>query len=146
MVSKQIQSTFSYGGSAPLGNIIVPAAQRWLWVQTNTKQGYHFTSNLMYDSHSSTIAYTSDNRFRECYDFLKMHSFCKYQPTKHIELIDVLPYVPPEFHKLPFHLWDTDETIVDSFPDSDRVPCLHYQYISYWIQQPSYFEYTFSIL
>ncbi len=53
---------------APLDNFIVPAAQRWLWVQTNTKQGYHFTSTLMYDSQSLTIAYKSDNGFRECYD------------------------------------------------------------------------------
>ena len=88
----------------------------------NTKQGYHFTSTLMYDSHSSTIAYTSDNGFRECYDFLKMHSFCKYQQTKHIE------------------------TMVDSIPDSDRGSCLRYQYIPNWIQQPSYFKYTFLIL
>ena len=37
-------------------------------------------------------------------------------------MIVFLPYIPPEFNKLPFHLWDTDESKVDSFPDSDRVP------------------------
>ena len=67
-------------------------------------------------------AYVSYNGFCECYDSLKMHSFSKCQPTKHIALIVFLPYIPPEFNKLPFHLWDTDESKVDSFPDSDRVP------------------------
>ena len=49
-----------------------------------------------------------------------MQSLCEYQQQKHIESMDVLTQVPLEFHKLPFHLWDTDETVVYSITDSAR--------------------------
>ena len=34
--------------------------------------------------------------------------------------MDVLTQVTPEFHMLPFHLWDTDEAVDNYFKDSAR--------------------------
>ena len=62
----------------------------------------------------------SDPEFRGHCDALTMQSLYEYQQQKHIELMDVLTQVPPEFHTLPFHLWDTDEAVVDSITDSAR--------------------------
>ena len=47
-----------------------------------------------------------------------MQSLYELQQQKHIELMDVLTQVPPEFHTLPFQLWDTDEAVVNSITDS----------------------------
>ena len=46
-----------------------------------------------------------------------MQSFYECQQQKHIELINVLTQVPPEFHTLHFQLYDTDEAVVDSITD-----------------------------
>ena len=69
---------------------------------------------------SSQIAYASDPEFKKRCDSLTLQSLYEYQQKKHIELMDVLTQVPPEFHTLPFHLWDTDEAVVDSITDSAR--------------------------
>ena len=34
--------------------------------------------------------------------------------------MDVLTQIPPEFHLLPFHIWDMEEAVVDSITDSTR--------------------------
>ena len=58
-----------------------------------------------------------------------MQSFYDYLQQKHIGLMDVLPQVPPAFHNLPFHLWDTDALVVDSITDSAREILQHQRLI-----------------
>ena len=69
---------------------------------------------------SLKIAYESDKEFYDSCDSLKLQYLYEYQQQKHIELMDVLTQVPPEFHSIPFHLWDTEEAVVDSITDSAR--------------------------
>ena len=80
-------------------------------------------------SNSSKIAYETDKEFQESCDSLKLQTLYEYQQQKHIELMEVLTQVPPEFHTLPFHLWDTDEAMVDSITDSARELLWHQKLI-----------------
>ena len=49
-----------------------------------------------------------------------MQSLYEYQQHKHIKLMDLLTQFTPDFHMLPFHLWDTDKAVVNSITDSAR--------------------------
>ena len=71
----------------------------------------------------------SDPEFRGHCDALTMQSLYEYQQQKHIELMDVLTQVPPEFHTFLFHLWDTDEAVVNSITDSAREMLWHQRLI-----------------
>ena len=77
----------------------------------------HPDANIL---NSLKIAYKSDDEFCVSCDSLTMQSLFEYQQQKHNELMDFLTQVPPEFHKLSFNPWDTDEVVVDSITDSAR--------------------------
>lgn len=68
----------------------------------------------------SKIVYESDPDFHAHCDGLILQLLCEYQQLQHIELMEVLTQVPPEFYKLIFHLWDNDEIVVNLINDSTR--------------------------
>lgn len=78
---------------------------------------------------SLKIAYKSDTEFCDCCDSLTMKSLYEYQQQKHIELIDILTQVLPDFHKLPFYFWDTDEAVINFITDSAREMLWHQRLI-----------------
>ena len=70
---------------------------------------------------SSKIAYKSDPDFCAHYDEIILQTLCEYQQHQHIEIMEILTQVPPEFHKLLFPLWDTNEIVFNSITDSNKI-------------------------
>lgn len=76
---------------------------------------------------SSQLMYNADQEFRKKYDELLIKSL--YEVQQHIQLMNMLDDIPPEFYKLPYHLWETFPQLIDSLADSDRESLCHQHFI-----------------
>lgn len=75
---------------------------------------------------SSQLAYLSDEYFHKDYDQLTIKYIYEHQQKQHEELIEVLTQVPPRFHTLPYHLWGTEQVLIDSLSDESHSHLWHH--------------------
>lgn len=67
----------------------------------------------------------ADQEFRKKCDELSIKYFYEVQQQEqhqqqHIELMDMLEDIPPEFYKLPYNLWGASSQLIDSLADSSQ--------------------------
>ena len=66
---------------------------------------------------SSQLAYILDENFCKDCDALTLKYIYQHQQQQHEELMEVLTHVPQTFHTLPYHVWGTEQVLIDSLPD-----------------------------
>lgn len=63
---------------------------------------------------SSKLMYQADQDFQKKCDARYLQSLYEQQ-QQHIDLMNQLTDIPPEFYNLPFHLWGTTSAIIECF-------------------------------
>ena len=78
---------------------------------------------------SSRLAYLSDENFCEEVDALTLKYIYQHQQKQHEDLMEVLTHIPETFHTLPYHMWGTEQVLVDSLSDEARSHLWHQRLI-----------------
>ena len=66
---------------------------------------------------SLELAYLLDENFCKEFDVLTLKYIYQHQQEQQKELMEVLTHIPKSFHTLPYHMWGTEQVLIDSLSD-----------------------------
>ena len=89
---------------------------------------YYPDANML---NNSKLVYKADQNFHKQCDELTLKPIHELKQMQHINLMDTLNKINPEYHKLPFHLWGTTPEKNNSLADS-ACKLLQHQYFIYY--------------
>ena len=78
---------------------------------------------------SSKLAYLLDDNFCKEVNAVTLKYIYQHQQKQHEELMEVLTHIPETFHTLPYHIWGTEQVLVDSLSNEARSHLWHHRLI-----------------